>query len=684
MSRVISATRSRAVRVAAVAVALLVAGVLAHGATASPSPSARGNIAVSLLESSTALPLDGTLGYTGVAHLASAASSVQARLQVHRGNKLIYQRTQYASSAEEGTHTFSFSRPLVGLDLPAGEYPVTFSLHATVNGSDISTEVTSVLRIYDVRARPIGVVVLAKVHARPLADPSGRLVVDPISPTATATREQVEHICAIAQADSASRISLALPPATVEEWRRIANNGYTLASGTVVPAADPTAIAYQTALSHLQQALATGRLELLAEGYADPNLADLDANKLAGDASAQYDAGFSALFASMQATPSAGTAPAGGCVPRSMQRELVDRRVGYAFVDAESTRAGKKPAASGAYPCADSSLTALVVDARASRDLETGDASSTIAHTFQRLGTATAGQPIVLRIDLDDTISDATATVGFALSTLKALPWARLHLGGEVRPAKGAKRVTFVPQPTKNAPANYWSTVRSSRAYAAGMLAVLTSSDASATSAQRDSLLAEASAWSDPSANWNQAAAGLEFAKTALSTAKRTFGAIKLTAVSLTLAGSTGNLPVTIQNNSDKTFTVTVLVKTSTGMHVDGGRQISTRLPPRETFVPIPIDMESVLQGKVTVQVMADGVVMAKQTITVRRSYLDRLALIAGIVLVLGGMLVWIVLRVRTSPDIDDEDEMDGANDECEAARYTESHPERPSDSDHM
>ena len=253
-----------------------------------------------------------------------------------------------------------------------------------------------------------------------------------------------------------------------------------------------------------------------------------------------------------------------------MQHALISRHVGYAFVDSENTRIGKRTVPSGVYPAADSSLTAVVVDARASRDLESGDSSSTIAHVFDRLGTAQSSQPLALRIDLDDSVSDATATVGFALSTLEATPWATLLLGSEARPGKSARRVTFVPIPTKNAPAHYWATVRSARAFASGMIAALTSSDGRASRAQADSLLAESSGWSEPSATWAHSKPGLAFATAALRTANNVFNAIKLSTLTVTLPGAAGNVPVTIQNNSKDTLNVVVLAKTSSAIRVLG------------------------------------------------------------------------------------------------------------------
>lgn len=715
MTRLFSAIPGRGFRVVATAVALLFLSAMVHQAVGAPSSSKAPDIAISLASSATAVPLDGAFGFTGTVVVPKATSYVQARLQVYLPDgKLVFKRTQYESAPKQGVHTYSFSRPLAGLGLQSGSYPVTFSLRSLVNDSDVATEVTTMLRVYDPKQTPVPVVVLAKVHTRPLANPAGRFAVDPASLTATRAREEIDRIAAMVLADPAAKVTLAIPPITIAEWRRIASSGYTLASGTAVPANNAVPVSYGAALTHLQQALATSRLELVTMGNVDPNLADLDANKLGGDVRVQYDEGLSACYASIETTPSSGTAPAGGCVPRGVQHALLSRGVTYTFADGELTRIGKRTAASGVYPAADSSLTVIVIDGRASRGLNSGDASATIAHTFDRLSSAVK-QPIALRIDLDDSTSDATATLGLALATMESTPWTTLMLGNEARAPKGARNVSFVPSPTKNPPANYWSTVHSARIHAIGLIDALTSSDDQAASAQADSLVAEASAWSDPSATWVHAKTGLSFAKAALGGAKDVFGAIHISAQQVTFAGATGNLPVNIQNSSKKTLTVVLQAKAYGGVRIAGSRLTKMTLPPRETFVQIPVDMQSVLHGQVAIQVMAGSVVVAKQTVAVRRSYLDRLAFIGGIILVLGGMLAWIVLRVRTSPDIDDDDptesrpkpakaqtgERPSAGDRprrhtdshgeepapCDAdvsARYTEPHPMRSTDSDRL
>jgi hypothetical protein len=171
----------------------------------------------------------------------------------------------------------------------------------------------------------------------------------------------------------------------------------------------------------------------------------------------------------------------------------------------------------------------------------------------------------------------------------------------------------------------------------------------------------------------------MAFAQAATKTGSAVFSKIHVSASPVTLAGSTGDVPVNIQNGTQKTLSVVVTTKTSGGIDVVGSRSIPTRLAPRETFVQIPVDMNSALNGKLTVEVMSGPLVISRQTVTVRRSYLDRLALIAGIVIVLGGMLAFIVRRVATAPELDDDETGDRddahSDEEDAAARYTVPNP---------
>ena len=89
----------------------------------------------------------------------------------------------------------------------------------------------------------------------------------------------------------------------------------------------------------------------------------------------------------------------------------------------------------------------------------------------------------------------------------------------------------------------------------------------------------------------------------------------------------------------------------------------------------IPVDMHSSLNGRLGIEVVSGPLVISKQTVTVRRSYLDRLALVLGIVVVLGGLLAFIVRRVASSPELAEGGSGEAADD---SERYTE--PEPPTD----
>ncbi len=122
----------------------------------------------------------------------------------------------------------------------------------------------------------------------------------------------------------------------------------------------------------------------------------------------------------------------------------------------------------------------------------------------------------------------------------------------------------------------------------------------------------------------------------------------------MTFAGKRGEVPVSITNTTKNTLEVVVRAAASGDAQVVGSPLIKTVLRPQETFVPIPVDMRSALSSKLKVEVLAGDVVLARTTVNVQASYLDRIAIIGGIVLVLGGLLIFIVRRVRGAETADE------------------------------
>jgi len=646
---------SRAFRPVRLAVAvLLLCAFAAAGipAVAAPeSPSRHATLECSLESSSTAVPLTGEFGYTAHVRLDEPASYVQTRLQVrYPTGKLVYQRTMVENSAPAGKLSYSFGRELDGLDLEPGSYPVLLSVTADVAGAAEEAEVEADLLVYDPKSEPVPVVIVARVHGEPLSDPSGRLGIDPASPRAEGPRADTDRVSTLVLQDPRASVVLSVPPVLLAEWKRL-SGGYTLATGTVVPAESPVARTYADTLARLRAAIDTGRLELVSLGYSDPDLSALVQESLVTDIDAQYEAGVSACFASLEATPSTGTVPAGDCAPQQSLPYLAEQGVGYVVTSEACVGWGKAKPASGAYPVSGTELTALVTDDRSGTAMASGDASVALQRAFKKL--AAEGRrpgPFAVRIDLGPGRPDATSTVVAATSAFLGERWTRLTVGKNVRPLAKAAAVTLAEAPRKSGvPAGYWKQVRLARAYAKALLAALGPGGPGVTSSQTDSLLAEASAWSEPEGSWGGAARGRGFADTSLGVSKEGFGDVSISAEPVTFAGKRGDLPVSIKNTTRNTLKVVVRAAASGDARVEGEPRIETVLRPQETFVQIPVDMRSALSSKLKVEVLAGEVVLARTTVQVQASYLDRIAIITGIVLLLTGLLVFIVRRVRSA-----------------------------------
>jgi len=649
-----SALAYRAAAFVAVAFALLALVVPALSAPSSTSttsgstPAGSIPLTASLTASAPTVPTGGTFGYTAEVRLDERASYLQSVLEVFRpSGQLLFRRTRVANDVGPGTLRFGFKRELTdALALAPGSYPVKLTTSADFAGSTVSTETTGALRVFAKDGPRVRVALVVRVVGQPMSSPTGRFAIDPAR--STGARDAVDAISRRILSDPDARISLAVPPVLLAEWRRL-SDGYELIDGTAVRPDGPVPLAYAATLADLRAALSTGRLELLMLGYADPNLTDLANHGLAADVGPQYDAGISAVFQSLEITPSAGTAPAGGCVPPNELGLLAGMGVRHVVVDSECVRLGKGHPESGAYVVDGEKVRVLVADTVASVRLTQGEQATAVQRSFARLVHA-AKQPLVMRLDIDGDSPNSTDTVGAALSELEAQPWIEIANTSSLKPATGAGKVRLqAGHSTPKAPKGFWKTVARSRSYADAYSAAVGAGDPAASIASAQSLLAESSAWSGPGTTWAGAARGLSLADSSLKVTKPVLDGVSVTAQPITLSGSTGEVPITIVNATDKTLDVVVTVTSSGGMRVSGSTSIPTTLRPQETYLEIPVDMQTGLSGKLNVEVSSAGLTLSRKSVTVRASYLDRLALGGAVAIALVGMLVFIVRRNRLS-----------------------------------
>ena len=648
-----SAHPRRAVALMVTALALLAVVSPARSApsatttTASPVPPTVA-LSASLVASTPTVPTGGTFGYTAEVRLRERASYLQTVLEVFRpSGQLLFKRTRVANGVKPGTRRFSFERGLTdALALEPGSYPVRLTVGADIAGSTVTTETTGTLRVYAKDGPRVRIALIARVTGSPMAAPDGRFAVDPA--TSTGAREAVGRISRRVLADGDARVTLAVPPVLLAEWRRL-SGGYTLADGTVVRPDSPVPVAYNSTLADLKAAIGTNRLELVSLGYSDPNLTDLANHGLAKDVGPQYDAGLSAVFQSLEVTPSAGTATAGGCVPPNAVGVLAEKGIRYVLVDPSCVRTGKRRPDSGVYSVSKEKLRALVGDNDAAAALGTGEPDLAVEHAFARLSRSPA-QPLVLSIGIDGDSFTATDSIGAALSAFEAQPWIQLTNARSLRPPPGASKVRLAAgRSTPKAPKGFWKTVAKSSAYAGGYYAALGASDPGATNASQQSLVAEGSAWAAPNGAWASASRGLDFAQASLKTTQPVLDSVTVKVESITLSGSTGEIPITIVNGSEKTLNVQVKVTSTGGVRVGSTTTIPTTLPPQETYLEVPVEMQVGRPGKLAVEVSAGGLELARKSVTVRASQLDRLVTGGAVALALLTMLVFIVRRTRAA-----------------------------------
>jgi len=604
-------------------------------------------LSASLESSQAAVPLTGAFAYTTQIRLQKPASYLQTRIQVRRPTgQLVFQRTQVDNNLPAGTHVAEFGRSLAGLGLQPGAYPVEVEIRGDLVGGLETTTVATRLLVFDPARNPAGTVLVARVTGSPLEAPDGKFAIDPA--VATKARDDVSSIASLVIGDPAARITLAIPPMLLGEWQRI-SDGYTMTDGREVPATDPTAISYAETLDLLGQAMVTGRLELLRSGLADPDLAQLASQGQSRDVAPQYEAGLSTTFASLETSPSTGTVPAGVCVPPAAMPTLKGLGLGYVVTDTGCARAGDSTVGSGSYPIFNSTMRALLSDPVASSALSSAETTRALERIAARQVSA-PGQPIVVRIELTDGGATATQTIVPAVRRLESQKWTRLVLGRDsVSPAK-VKPVRLLADKVGTAgPQSYLAAVSRARLFAEALTSSLGEADPDASSAQLSSLLSQSSAWADPDGTWQNAERGEQFALASLKTSRSILDKVGLKIEPITLAGAKGSVPVSLQNGSEKVLQVTVRTSTQGGIEVVGPDRTRTMMRPQETFVQIPINMHSALSGKLSVEVLAGDVVLARRTVEVRASYLDRLAVIGGIVIALAVLLAFIVRRVRAA-----------------------------------
>jgi len=258
------------------------------------------------------------------------------------------------------------------------------------------------------------------------------------------------------------------------------------------------------------------------------------------------------------------------------------------------------------------------------------------------------GQPgcAVVMLETGPGAQNSVIDVQRALDLAAAEPsWLRLIDISEAPQAEDEATLASLPDP--DAPDGYWPLVAEARTAQQAYLTAAGPDDAEAAGVTSSLMIAESSLWAGPERDWADVARAQAFSDAVLTFTSEEFATIRVDAKDVTLSGRSGAVPLTLVNGTGKPMQLT-LVLTADNLRIPDSR-IAVTAQPDETFMTVPVNLDSVLSDDLRVQVLAGDMPIAETTVHITASYLDRLATVGMVVLVLLVLLLFIHRRVRSA-----------------------------------
>lgn len=636
---------------------LLAAAILAAGVPATAIPEATseqrdpsGTPYVTLEKAAFSTPVDGAFSLTSSIVVDRPTTYLESRVQIHNpGGRLLYQKTEIRHDITTGTVTIGYQRELDDLDLSPGVYPIELRVRSDSADEVREWVVEDQLLLYDPASDPVPLALVARISSAPSYDSEGRFVIDPAD--SDSARRHVDELASFILEEPAVRLTLALPPMLAEEWSRIAAGYETSGPEGVraVGADEPVPRLHAETLTRLDAAIATGRLELLTVPYSDPDLTGMQASGRMGDLEDQYARGLSATLASLESSASSGTAFATDVVPAATIDQLVPRGIAYLLVGPASLATTETTPSSGPYRVGGGEFPiALLTDPGTDEALRSSSASSVAIPAFERAISDAPHVPMIAVLEFGPGHDMAVDDLRECVTELVAAPWLDLVTAGTAADTPPVGEIALDPAPlaTSPAPSGYWTEVAESRALAGAFLDSVGVNDPDAQAANDASLIAQSQTWAGPDGAWSSAERGLGFAAAGTRAASTVLDAVTVSAQDITLSSARGEVPITIDNASDKSLLLEIVTK-ATGMALPPRQVPAVTVRPQENFVTVPVDLQSSLSGQLTVEIYAGEILVDEAVVTVRASFLDRLAIVGTIAVVLVGLLLFIRRRAR-------------------------------------
>lgn len=593
-------------------------------------------LAVSLSQPTPAISPDGRLRVKVTVSLPEAAPYAEVRLRLRRpGGGLVYQKTEIRQDLPAGENSIEYDYDLAPAALPQGRYPIEVRVLAT--GAKATTALSRLL-VVDPASERVPVAVVVTARDLPAFDVAGRVVRDPAA--AGSLREHLAFVASLVQ-DRAVPVSLAVPPLLLEESARTAA-GYETTAGVVVEATDASAVRSARLVGALQSAVATGTLGLVDVPYALPDAALLKATGASGDLALHWAQTGETYASLLRTSASPRVAYLGRTLTTGALAALHGRAPVSVLAHGDSLRANDTTAAPGVYSLPNTTLRALVVDDAASAGVAAG-AEPFYDALFAHLET---GSPAVVLLEVGPDGANEPADVQHALDWIDSADWLRLASTQALAASPAEGTATLLPADAGQTPAAYRAALERARASIVGYGEAVGAADPDAINATRSLLVAESGLWAGRDGSWSAASGAEAFADSAHQFVMAQYALIKLDTKDVTLSSTKGDVPLTLINDTGKHLDLTLSARSSAGTVVTSTQSISVQ--PTQNLLTIPVDLGNTLSDTISVRITAGAVTVTETTVTVRASYLDRLGVVAIVVLVLAGLLFYIRKRVKT------------------------------------
>lgn len=591
-------------------------------------------VGVAITQPAPSVSSEGIMKVTVEVSLTAPAEYLEVRLRLRQPSaKLVYQKTEVRADLQAGLHTVSYEYDLGPLELEEGRYPIEVRVLAT--GSE-ATSAAGRLLVVDPDTDTLPVAIVVRALGVPSVAADGRFMIDPASDTKL--RDELSFVTLLAR-DRRVPLSLAIPPVLLEQFGRV-SAGYETTAGVVVPSSGEAPMRASRLLEALESTLDTGTVDLVDVPYALPDLARLDDIGADSDIEFHWSRTDAVSAAVLRSADRPTVAYIGSDLTDDALSSLDARRSACLLAPASALQSEDQTTTPGLYELPRQNTQVLVLDEEAAAGAYEG-ADAFYDALFRQLG----GGPAVIMLDIGADGSNGALAVQNALDWIDEASWLRLVSLESLASRPAEEEVQPASDSGTDRDSDYWAAVGRGREAAVAYLAAAGERDEEAVAVLQATLVSESSLFE--LVERDLAYDGTAYAAEAEQFVDMEFSRVRLDTKDVTLSGTKGDVPLTLINDTGKPLNLTVRARSSTVLP-DSPSQ-SVLAGPTQNFLTIPIDLGNTLNDTLYVEVLAGDLKITETTVDIRASYMDRLATILMVVLVLGGLLVFIRRRVMST-----------------------------------